>query len=109
MATYTDFEQLDIRAGTIVDVREFPEAKQPALKLWIDFGEFGVKKSSAQITILYTKENLFGKQVIAVINFPPRQIGTFISEVLVLGVYGNNNEVILLQPDRKVENGGKIG
>jgi tRNA-binding protein len=109
MATFSDFEQLDIRTGTITDVQEFPEARKPAWKLWIDFGELGIKKSSAQITKLYGKEELLGKQIIAVVNFPPRQIGPFISEVLVLGVYGNEGEVILLQPERKVENGKKIG
>ena len=109
MATFSDFEKLDIRSGTIIDVQDFPEARKPALKLWIDFGELGVKKSSAQITKLYSKENLVGQQIVAIINFPPRQIATFISEVLVLGVYGNNDEVILLQPERKVENGAKIG
>jgi tRNA-binding protein len=109
MATFSNFEELDIRAGTITDVQDFPEARKPAFKLWIDFGEFGIKKSSAQITKLYAKEELLGKQIIAVINFPPRQIGTFISEVLVLGIYGNEGEVILLQPERKVGNGLKIG
>jgi tRNA-binding protein len=109
MAIFSDFEQLDIRTGTITDVQEFPEAHKPAWKLWIDFGELGIKKSSAQITKLYDKETLTGKQIIAVINFPPRQIGKFVSEVLVLGVYGNEGEVILLQPERKTENGLKIG
>ncbi len=109
MATFNDFKQLDIRTGTIKDVQDFPEAKKPAWKLFIDFGELGIKKSSAQITKLYSKENLMGKQIIAVVNFPPRQIGNFISEVLVLGVYGNEGEVILLQPERPIENGLKIG
>ena len=106
---YSNFEKLDIRTGTIIDVQEFPEARNPSYKLWIDFGPLGIKKSSAQITQLYTKENLSGKQIIAIVNFPPRQIASFISEVLVLGVYGNNKEVILLQADRTVENGSKIG
>src|SRR4030067_3306272 len=97
---YSNFEKLDIRTGTIIDVQEFPEARNPSYKLWIDFGPLGIKKSSAQITQLYTKENLSGKQIIAIVNFPPRQIASFISEVLVLGVYGNNKEVILLQADR---------
>ena len=109
MPTFTDFEQLDIRTGTIVSVDDFPEAKKPAWKLSIDFGELGMKKSSAQLTKLYSKESLVGKQIIAVVNFPPRQIGNFSSEVLVLGVYGNEGEVILLQPDRKIKNGWKIG
>lgn len=109
MPTFTDFEQLDIRSGTIIDVQDFPEARNPAYKLWIDFGALGIKKSSAQITKLYSQEELKGKQIIAVVNFPPRQIATFISEVLVLGVYGNDKEVILLRADRNVENGSKIG
>ena len=109
MPTFSDFEQLDIRVGTVTDVRDFPEARKPAWKLWIDFGSLGVKRSSAQLTKLYSKEALLGKQVIAVVNFPPRQVGPFISEVLVLGIYGEEGEVILLQPERKVENGGKIG
>ncbi|HLG03085.1 MAG TPA: tRNA-binding protein [Bacteroidia bacterium] len=109
MVTFSDFEQLDIRAGTIIDVQEFPEARKSSWKLWIDFGELGIKKTSAQLTKLYGKEDLKEMQVIAVVNFPPRQIGAFISEVLVLGVYGNDDEVILLLPERKVMNGGKIG
>ncbi len=109
MATFHDFEQLDIRAGTVTDVQDFPEARKPAWKLWIDFGALGVKRSSAQLTALYSKEQLLGRQVIAVVNFPPRQVGPFISEVLVLGIYGKEGEVILLQPERAVENGGKIG
>jgi export-related chaperone CsaA len=109
MATFSDFEKLDIRTGTIVDAQEFPEARNPAFRLWIDFGPLGIKKSSAQITKLYSTEELKGKQIIAVVNFPPRQIATFISEVLVLGVYGNEKEVILLQADRVVENGSRIG
>src|SRR3954465_7575429 len=99
MPTFSDFEQLDIRAGTIISVNDFPEARNSAWKLEIDFGPAGIKKSSAQITKLYGKENLLGKQVIAVINFPPRKIADFISEVLVLGIYGNDKEVILLQPE----------
>ena len=97
--------------GTIrgVSAEEFPEAKKPAFKLKVDFGELGVKSSSAQITTLYDVNELTGKQVIAVVNFPPRQIGKFISEVLVLGVYGEEGEVILLQPDGNVKNGSRIG
>jgi tRNA-binding protein len=109
MPAFSDFEQLDIRTGTITDVQDFPEARNPAYKLWIDFGPLGIKRSSAQITKLYSKEELQGKQIIAIINFPPRQIATFISEVLVLGVYGNDKEVVLLQTERAVENGSKIG
>ncbi len=89
-------------------MEDFPEAKKPAYKLWIDFGEFGVKKSSAQITKLYRKEELLNKQVIAVTNFPPKQIANFISEVLVLGVVLENNEVVLLQPERRVPNGYRV-
>lgn len=109
MPAFSDFEQLDIRAGTVIDVQDFPEARKPAFKLWIDFGPLGIKKSSAQITKLYAKEDLLQKQVIAVVNFPPRQIGPFVSEVLVLGVYGKDGAVTLLQPERNVENGGKVG
>jgi tRNA-binding protein len=109
MADYSNFEQLDIRAGTILSAADFPEAKKPAFKLEIDFGTEGIKKSSAQITDLYSKETLIGKQVIAVINFPPRKIAGFSSEVLVLGIYNNDKNVVLLQPERPVENGNKIG
>ena len=109
MANFSDFEQLDIRTGTIIDVQEFPEAKNPAWKLEIDFGDLGIKKSSAQITKLYSKGELLGKQIIAIVNFPARKIVSFSSEVLVLGVYGNGKEVILLHPERNVANGSKIG
>jgi tRNA-binding protein len=108
MPTFDDFTQLDIRAGTIIEVNDFPEAKKPAYKLTIDFGEAGIKKSSAQITALYPKEELMYKQIVAVINFPPKQIGKFISECLVLGVY-NADGVVLLRPDKVVMNGEKIG
>lgn len=109
MISFSDFEKIDIRAGTILEAEAFPEAKKPAYKLKIDFGPLGIKKSSAQITKLYSTEDLIGKQILAVVNFPPRQIGPFLSEVLVLGVYGNEGEVILLQTERNVENGGKVG
>ncbi|MDQ3109305.1 MAG: tRNA-binding protein [Bacteroidota bacterium] len=109
MPSFLDFEQLDIRTGTITETADFPEARNPAYKLWIDFGPLGIKKSSAQITKLYSKEDLIGKQIIAILNFPPRQIAGFLSEVLVLGVYGNDKEVVLLQTERSVENGSKIG
>ena len=109
MVTWDDFEKIDMRAGTIVEINDFPKAKKPAYQLKIDFGEFGIKASSAQITSFYTKDSLLGKQVIAVVNFPPKQIANFISECLVLGVYNENKEVILLQPERGVSNGGKIG
>lgn len=98
-----------MRAGTIVDAQPFEKARNPSYKLWIDFGELGIKKSSAQITALYKPEELVGRQVIAVVNFPPKQIANFISECLVLGVYNEQNDVVLLQPDRQVQNGGKIG
>ena len=108
MTDFKNFEELDIRVGTVVDVKDFEKARKPAYQLWIDFGKLGIKKSSAQITTLYQKEELIGKQIIAVVNFPPRQIANFFSEVLVLGVY-NQAGVVLLKPDRKVENGEKIG
>ncbi|MDE0332615.1 MAG: tRNA-binding protein [Nitrospinae bacterium] len=102
MATMEDFEELDIRLGRVVEVEDFPEARKPAYKLWIDFGEeLGVKKSSAQIVSLYTKEELRGKLVLAVVNFPPRQIGPFMSEVLTLGVPDARGEVVLIAPDEK--------
>src|SRR5882724_3589447 len=102
---WNDFEKIDIRVGTIVKVTDFPKAKKPAFQISIDFGELGIKKSSAQITTFYDKESLEGKQVIAVVNFPPKQIADFFSECLVLGVMGDNKEVILLQPERGVKNG----
>jgi tRNA-binding protein len=107
--SWDDFEKIDIRVGTIREVSDFPKAKKPAFKLIIDFGELGLKKSSAQITNLYNKESLPGMQVIAIINFPPKQIADFLSECLVLGVYTDKKEVVLLGPQQKVENGWKIG
>ncbi|RYG48034.1 MAG: tRNA-binding protein [Chitinophagaceae bacterium] len=108
--TWPDFEQVDMRAGTIIEVNDFPKARKPAFKLKIDFGsEIGIKQSSAQITKFYTKETLLNRQVIAVINFPPKQIADFISECLVLGVYDENKDVILLQPDKQISNGMKVG
>jgi tRNA-binding protein len=111
MATieWADFGKIDIRAGTILEVNDFPKAKKPAYKLTIDFGELGIKNSSAQITDLYEKQELIGKQIIAVLNFPPKQIADFFSECLVLGVYSDKKEVVLLTPDKKVSNGWKIG
>ena len=107
---WNDFEKIDIRVGTVLRAEAFPEAKKATYKLTIDFGnKLGIKKSSAQITQLYNPEQLPGKQIIAVVNFPPKQIATFISECLVLGIYNEENEVILLQPERKVANGLKIG
>ncbi len=109
MITWEEFEKIDIRLGTIIEVNDFPKAKKPAYQLRIDFGPEGIKKSSAQITTYYDKESLLGKQVIAVINFPPKQIANFVSECLVLGVYTENKEVILLHPERKGVNGARIG
>jgi tRNA-binding protein len=109
MITWDDFEKIEMRVGTILAVIDFPNAKKPAYQLTIDFGEFGIKRSSAQITTLYKKEQLPGRQVIAVVNFPPKQIANFFSECLVLGVYNENNDVILLQPSLSVQNGGKVG
>ena len=110
MTTIEDFEKLDIRVGKIVEVQDFPEARKPAYKLKIDFGgEIGIKNSSAQITANYSKEDLEGKLVLAVVNFPPRQIGPFISEVLTLGVPDENGEVVLIAPDDKdAKVGGKL-
>ncbi len=109
MITWDDFEKIDIRAGTVLEVSDFPNAKKPAYKLTIDFAELGIKRSSAQITAIYEKEEIIGRQVIAVVNFPPKQIGNFFSECLVLGVYNENNEVVLLQPSMAVKNGCRIG
>jgi tRNA-binding protein len=106
---WQDFEKIDIRVGTIIAVNPFEKAKKPAYQLQIDFGEIGIKKSSAQITTHYALEELINKQVIAVINFPTKQIANFFSECLVLGVYDINQAVILLQPDSIVPNGSKIG
>ncbi len=106
---WDDFEKIDIRVGTITEVNDFPKARKPSYQLKIDFGELGLKNSSAQITHHYTKETLKGKQVIAVVNFPPKQISNFFSECLVLGVYTEEKQVILLKPERPVTNGMKIG
>jgi tRNA-binding protein len=109
MITWDDFEKIDIRTGTILEVDDFPNAKKPAYQLTIDFGELGIKRSSAQITALYNKEEIIGKQVIAVVNFPPKQIANFFSECLILGVYNDDNDVVLLHPSLTVKNGSKIG
>jgi tRNA-binding protein len=106
--TYQDFEKVDIRVGKIIKAEDFPRARKPAYKLWIDFGEIGEKKSSAQITERYSKDELPGKNVIAVVNFPPKQVADFISEVLVLGVVLNDKEVALIQPDSDVPIGKRI-
>ena len=108
-ASFDDFMKLDIRLGTITEVDEFPEARKPAWKLTIDFGEeVGVKRSSAQITDLYGKEELLGRRVMAVVNFPPRQIGPFMSEVLTLGVADENGAVVLVAPDHPAPNGARL-
>jgi len=109
MISWDDFEKVEMRAGTIIEANDFPGARKPAYQLTIDFGEYGIKRSSAQITTLYKKEDLPGKQVIAVVNFPVKQIANFFSECLVLGVYNGKNEVVLLQPSLPVQNGGRIG
>jgi len=107
--SWTDFERVDIRVGTIISAETFPEAKKPAYKLQINFGdEIGIRKSSAQITERYAPEELTGRQIIAVVNFPPKQIGPFISECLVLGVVGDQGGVVLLNPSHAVSNGLKI-
>ncbi len=109
MISYDDFSKVDIRVGTIIHIEDFPEARKPAYKLTIDFGPtIGTKKSSAQITYHYKKDDLIGKQVICVVNFPPRQIGPFMSEVLTLGLPDEQGNVILLQPTHKVPLGGKL-
>jgi tRNA-binding protein len=108
--SWDEFEKVDMRTGTIVDVSDFPKARKPAYQLRIDFGpEIGIRKSSAQVTVHYSKEDLLHRQVIAVVNFPPKQIADFISECLVLGVYDENKDVILLKPDKPAGNGYKIG
>ena len=107
--TWADFERVDMRVGVVVDAQPFPEARQPALKLWIDFGPLGVKRSSAQITDRYTPAELVGRRVVAVVNFPPKQIGPFVSEVLVLGAYDEHGHVLLLRPDFDPPPGSKVG
>lgn len=108
--SWNDFEKVEMRVGTIVDVKDFHKARVPAYQLKIDFGaEIGLKKSSAQITTRYSKEDLLGKQIVAVVNFPKKQIADFMSECLILGVVGDKNDIVLLNPGFKVENGLRIG
>jgi tRNA-binding protein len=109
MIGWDDFEKIDMRVGTIMEATDFPNARKPSYQLTIDFGELGIKKSSAQITALYKKENLIGRQVVAVVNFPVKQIANFFSGCLVLGVYNEEDNVVLLQPSLQVKNGCKIG
>ena len=108
LITYEDFEKVDIRVGRVIRAEDFPKAQNPAYKLWIDFGNLGVKKSSAQITRLYHKDDLTGRLVLAVVNFPPRQVADFMSEVLILGVMLDRGEVVLVQPERDVPPGKRI-
>jgi tRNA-binding protein len=108
-ASIEDFEKLDIRVGTVTDAQPFPEARRPALRLWIDFGDpIGIRQSSAQITVHYKVDQLIGRQVCAVVNLPPRRIGPFLSEVLTLGLPDENGEVVLIKPDFKLPDGGRL-
>lgn len=106
--SWHDFKKIELRAGTITGVQDFPEARKPAYKIWADFGDFGIKKSSAQITKLYSKKDLLGRQIIGVINFPPKQIGTFMSEFLVTGFAVEDGGVVLAEPQQRVPNGTKL-
>lgn len=105
---WSDFEKVELRVGTVIAVDDFPEARKPAFKITADFGEFGIKKSSAQITNLYNKENLVGRQILGVINFRPKQIGPFSSEFLTTGFAHENGDIVLATPERKVPNGSKL-
>ncbi len=108
LITWSEFERIELRVGTIVRAEPFPEARRPAYKLWVDLGELGVKQSSAQITALYTPEQLIGSQIVAVTNFPPKQIGPFVSEILVTGFIQDDGSVILARPDKPARNGSKL-
>jgi tRNA-binding protein len=107
--TQDDFERIEMRAGTIVAVEDFPKARKPSYRLTIDFGPYGIRRSSAAVRPFYSKEELVGRQVICVVNFPPKQIADFVSEVLTLGVVEHGGRIVLLQPDRPAEPGGRIG
>ena len=107
--SWDEFARVDMRVGVVVDAQEFPEARRPAFKLWVDFGSLGIKRSSAQITERYAPSDLIGRRVVGVVNFPPKQIGPFVSEVLVLGAYDEAGQVILLRPDFDAPPGSKIG
>ena len=107
---WSDFEAVELRTGTVVDVQDFPEARRPAYKVWVDFGEeYGIRKSSAQVTTLYTKEELMGRQIVGVVNFPTKQIGPFRSEFLLTGFYREDGAVVLAVPGQEVANGSKLG
>ena len=107
--TWDDFVKIDMRVGTIMEVSDFPKAKNPSYQIKIDFGELGIKQAAAQVTTIYSRNELIGRQVVAVVNFPPRQIANFFSECLILGVYTEGNAVVLLQPERRTGNGERIG
>ena len=107
--SWSDFEKVKMHVGTIIEAHDFPKARKPAYQLKIDFGKFGIKNSSAQITAHYAKEDLIGKQIIAVLNFPPKQIANFNSECLVMGIYDADGDVVLMTPDKKVDNGDLVG
>jgi len=109
LVTFEDFQKIDIRVGRIIEVEDFPKARVPAFKMKVDFGELGIKKTSAQLTKLYSKSDLLHRKIIAVVNFPPKRIAGFKSEILILGVMKEEGEVILLQPDREAPIGYKIG
>ncbi len=107
--SWADFEKVELKIGTIVRVEEFPEARKPAYKVWVDFGgDMGIRKSSAQITVHYSPDELMGKQIVAVVNFPPKQIGPIKSEFLLTGFYDENGDVVIAQPERAVPNGAKL-